>query len=182
MRREKFRRAAAIGYLPGGGLGPFLAELKRMRFRRLGPRAAHASESVGFVLMRENTGPAEGDMFAGEATSQGLDGTPSARGMRIGGEFGIVFHGRPDARATTMDVTILHRRGFRRRLSRQREASRSQRRVLCVIEACQPTKPQPWMMPPSPRCCSNSVNGRPCAATRTRPRLTAVQQKTSPLS
>jgi len=52
VRVEEVGRRPLAGDLPGGGLGAVLAELGRMRMRRLGPCATHAGESAGLVLLQ----------------------------------------------------------------------------------------------------------------------------------
>jgi hypothetical protein len=102
---EEVRRAAPIGDLPRRRLGAFLAELKRVRLRGLGPGAAHTGESIGLVLMGEDAAAAEGHVLASKATAERLDRTPPPG--RVGGssELGGGFH-RKNARYERVPIRL----------------------------------------------------------------------------
>src|SRR5436190_23118927 len=68
-----------VGDLPDSCLGAVLAEFEEVRLCRFGPSAAHASESVGFVLAHQGRRRTGDNPLAGQALGERPRRTPAAR-------------------------------------------------------------------------------------------------------
>ncbi len=92
------------GDLPRGGLDPVLADLERMRRRRLAPRATDAHEAVRLVLVDDDLGPLDGDAFADQDVSDRHDRSVAARGPLVGLDLRMLLRTGHASPQTTLAV------------------------------------------------------------------------------
>ena len=85
MFSEEVEPTTAVGNLPSGRLGAFLAKFKRPRFGRLSPRATDARKTFRLVLTQQNARAAKGNALLRQAAPQRLHRPPAAGGMRVFG-------------------------------------------------------------------------------------------------
>src|ERR1700761_2093487 len=80
--REELRRDCLSRYFPGRRLGAIFTELERMRFCGLRPRATHAHEAAGLVLLKQDLTAENSDFLLGQDMNHGVQRSPAA-GRRV---------------------------------------------------------------------------------------------------